>query len=341
MKRKKTVMQFDDFLNHLKLEADSQLKKEDSKEFLSEINFLKSLNEEELTNFLKDSIFFKHPVLKFIRLLASSPPESLSTQKVDSILNSLKPVSKDNESRINLIAEAFLPLDPLSRAEVFKDLRKLGFLFDNLSKDDVTRIIQKLQSPSLSFDLLQDTPLMLVIAEAIFKRSRRLYKGQEFLSKWFSLNAFLLAHEIKARVNLIRNKYLPKRTKNRPLPSLFQSGYALGVCRGAMELLDTLKNPFFQQFIHNALSSTFVSRRYTKEDARHLQAQKRAHDRWKNGNTLWHHEMAKDLREKEGFSDIEYDKLKTLLLPVAVPYKKDYQFERMKKRNNTVKGKTK
>jgi len=333
VKNKKPITRFDDLLRDLELEADSELEMEDSKEFLSEISFLKSLDKEELSNLFRHSSPFNRPFFKFIRLLASNPPESLSTEKVDSILNSLGPISKDNISRIKSVADSILSLDPLSRAEAFEEYRKLGLLADNLSMDDLTYIIERFRAPSFFFDTLRSAPLMLPIAEAILNKSRRLYKGQELLNKMLSLQIFFLAKQIKREINFIRKNYLEK---NKPLPPLLGAGFALGLYDASIFWLDILKNPFLQKDIHDAVSSSFVNRRYTKKDALYRKALKRADDRWKNGDPLLHHEMAKDLREKEGFSDIEYNKLKKLLLPVSVPYKKDFQYERMKKRINTI-----
>ncbi len=340
MKHKKSIRRFDDVLSELELEADSELETKDSKEFLSQISFLKSFDEEELFNLIKRNNPFHHPFLRFIRQLASTPLESLSTEKVDRIIAEIGPVSKDNESRIKFSRNFILSLDPPAREGLFEALRWTGLLPPHpLSKDDLLGIIQKLRSPFLFFDT-QDVWLSHVIMGPIFTKSTRLYTGQEFFNKLLSLNSFLFANQIKGRINLIRNNSL-KKNKNIPVPPFFETGITLGVYRAFMSLLNLLKHPFFQKDIHDAVSSSFVSRRYSKSDALYTQALKRANALWKKGDPRWHHQMAKDLQQEEEFRSLNVNKLKQLLLPISTPYKKDYQFERMKKHINTLKDKAK
>jgi len=246
----------------------------------------------------------------FLQTMESAVVLDMTTAEYKEVADDIKALaSEDNgalKEKIEKVATAMnIGLD-FSAEEMIIVLGKLGALKDH----DYSKPIQQ--------------GLLALVCQILTVEYESRYKGQSLLDKDISMMRFFLANEL--RLKLAKLKAYPEFTKLPPEVLSLIRDVVFDEATGQM--LETLRNSGLHELIYSIKGTLFQGKRWQDRNRLYQAACKYADEEWIKGSQMTRNRMAdylhgdKSLHEKYQFGDLNYDKLRKRLGPIAAKHGK-------------------
>ena len=193
------------------------------------------------------------------------------------------------------------------------------------SREDMQAILKNISSlKNHDFQKTVHQGTLSLLCQILTTEYEDIYKGRDLLNRNIGLMRFLLANDLK--VNL---PALIARPEFEKLPAEVLFLIRDVVYPEAMSrMLETLKSRDLHNVIHSLRASAYQGKRWEPLNRLYEAALSHADNLWAGGSALTRNQMAEHLTsdqtliEKYGFHDLNYDRLRDMLGPIAAKHGK-------------------
>jgi hypothetical protein len=187
----------------------------------------------------------------------------------------------------------------------------------------IIKKIKKLADISEAYEV--GTGILSLVAQILTKEYGIQYKGQELIDKNIALMRFLLNNDIKSKINKLRSN---EKFYKIP-PELLYTIRDIAIDESISHMLETLHHKELHEAIFSMKGAVFQNKRWKELNILYEKALEYAEDQWaNNGSRLTRNDMADYLTTNDRlvksyqFDQLNYEKLRKLLAPIAKKYGK-------------------
>jgi len=207
---------------------------------------------------------------------------------------------------------------------IVKELEMQPEFSDSDVKESVDRI-RRFKDEDFSEQV--DIHTLSLISRILTIDYEKVLSGQDLMDKNIALIRFLLTHDLRPKISFLRNN-----SEFQQIPvNLLNAIRDVAIDESLHHMLGTLRNNQLHEIVYSIRASLFQKKRWANWEKGKLyeDALKYAENQWANkGSQLMRNQMAEHITidekliEEKGYDELNYEKLRDMLGPIAEKYDK-------------------